>query len=207
MVDNFDIESKEFLKKMLEQMQSQQNEDDDDNTPLTKPKRQAKKAVITEGLQKEQVVKPRKKMPPKTEKQMQQFQVAMQKRKESIEKKKLEKKIEASKLLLQHGITPTPTNTPTKPTKVAKKVVAVSEESSDEEIVIQTVKKPKKKRVIKVEVSDSSDDEPDYPPQAPHAPVSNDARGSKSQFRKQQYQKPSSVIKVHDDKPKYYFAE
>ena len=74
---------------------------------------------------------------------------------------------------------------------------------SDEEIVIQTVKKPKKKRVIKVEVSDSSDDEPDYPPQAP---VANDTR-SKSQFRKQQYQKPSSVIKVHDDKPKYYFAE
>jgi hypothetical protein len=127
------------------------------------------------------------------------------KRKESIEKKKLEKKIEASKLLLQHGITQNLTASAPKPK--ARKVVAVSEEeSSDEEIVIQTVKKPKKKRVIKVEVSDSSDDEPDYPPQAPPA-SSRQQQQSTSQFRKQQYQKPSSVIKVHDDKPKYYFAE
>jgi hypothetical protein len=184
-------------------MNSQQHDDDDDSAPLTKPK--GRKVIISEVAkdtteQLEQVKKPRKKMPPKTEKQMQQFQVAMQKRKESIENKKLEKKIEASKLLLQYGITPTPQNTPVKQHKT-KKVVEVSEESSEEEIIIKTVKKPKKKKVIKVEVSDSSDsDEPDQPP-------AQQTKSSSSQFRKQQYQKPSSVIKVHDNKPKYYFAD
>ena len=43
-----------------------------------------------------------KKKKPKTEKQMEQFKLAQQKRKENIEEKNYEKKFEASKFLMEH---------------------------------------------------------------------------------------------------------
>ena len=162
---------------------------ENEEVPLTKSKG---------GRPKKEVLPKEKK--PRTEKQIEAMKKAFETRKANIEQKKLEKKIEASKLLLQHGITPTPQNTPAvKPKTKKQQVVEESEESSEEEIIIKTVKKPKKKKIVKVEVSDSdTSSESEVDKRKPH---------SSSQFRKQQYQKPSSVIKVHDNKPKYYFAD
>ena len=60
-----------------------------------------------ENIETEKIVpleKPKKQPKPRSEKQLVQFQMIAAKRKENIEKKKLEKKIEASKLLLEHDV-------------------------------------------------------------------------------------------------------
>jgi hypothetical protein len=59
-----------------------------------------------ESLENQDIIpleKAKKTPKPRSEKQMEHFKNLQQKRKENIEKKKLEKKIEASKLLLEHG--------------------------------------------------------------------------------------------------------
>lgn len=90
----------------------------------------------------------------RSEKQVEQFKQIVNKRKENIEKKKLEKKIEASKLLLQHDV---------KISEPKKKVIAKEESESDNnsepEIVIVSKKKKKKPIKIAIEESDEEDEE------------------------------------------------
>jgi len=123
---------------------------------------------IQESIQDATPLEKVKKTPkPRSEKQMEHFKNLQQKRKEAIEKKKLEKKIEASKLLLEHNATPA---TPAQPKQ--KKVTQPSppqsedEEESDssvEKIVVNVKKKPKKKKakeiIIYNEDSDTEEEE------------------------------------------------
>lgn len=86
-------------------------ESSENDVPLTKVKGQKKATVIeepinepnkTENQENITVTKPKKEKKPRSEKQKAQFEQVFNKRKELLEKKKLEQKIEASKLLLQH---------------------------------------------------------------------------------------------------------
>ena len=133
---------------------------EDDNIPLTKPKRVKQifeKHIVVDPdieINKEivKVIKPKRQM---SEKQKENFKLLQEKRMKSIENKKLEKKIEASKLLLQHNITKDNI------TKVKKEPKYVYESSSDDEPEIIYVKKNKstksKKKII-VEESDTEDE-------------------------------------------------
>jgi hypothetical protein len=207
MYDSHDKENNELYREFLNFKKSKQqnnnNNDDDENTPLTKQIKPQKKELIALKTE-EDFIKQKK---PKTAKQMEQFKIAQEKRKQNIEQKKLQKKIEASKFLLnqnqiqQNEIPQTPNNTPIPKNKIKKTEVIENESSSEEEIIVKTIKKPKKKkRIISVEVSDSeSENEKEQP-------VIIQPR-QQSNFRKQQYQKPSSLIKIHNDEPKFYFAD
>jgi hypothetical protein len=125
-------------------------------TPSVSPTQQLPPpTVVTE------VTKPKKPRPPKSAKQLEQFELVRARRAESIEKKKLEKKIEASKILLEHGIEK-PVEKVKKPKKIIQ--VEVSDSSSGEEIqyVKKVVKKPKAKTVVEkvyVEESESEKEE------------------------------------------------
>ena len=83
-------------------------ENSENDVPLTKVKGQKKTKVIEETINEPEnlenitVIKPIKEKKPRSEKQKAQFQQVFNKRKELLEKKNLDKKIEASKLLLQH---------------------------------------------------------------------------------------------------------
>jgi hypothetical protein len=125
---------------------------------------------------------------PRSEKQMEHFKNLQQKRKEAIEKKKFEKKIEASKLLLEQDIPPaqpkqkkiiqgTGYQQPDKPSSLVSPPPSEDEEESDssvEKIVVNVVssgdrerrlskKKPKKKKakeiIIYNEDSDTEEEE------------------------------------------------
>ena len=73
---------------------------------------------MQESIQDATPLEKAKKTPkPRSEKQMENFKKLQEKRKDAIEKKKLEKKIEASKLLLEQEKTITPP-TPAKQKKV-----------------------------------------------------------------------------------------
>jgi len=95
--------------------------------------------------------KPKK---PRSEKQMKAFQEVMNKRKQNIEKRKEEKLVEASKILVKNSI---------KEVKPKKKIIQQQEEESDteEEIIIVKAKPKleKKKKVKKIIIEESSDDE------------------------------------------------
>lgn len=169
----------------MENQEIQDNQDTEDFSEASVP------------LQKE-----KKEKKPRSQKQLDHFKNMAEKRRENIEKKKLEKKIEASKLLLEHDIK----STPTKP----KKEVAVKEEteevesepSSEEEIIIkkktlpchrqvsrgqspQPKAKGKKKKIVIYE-EDSSDSDSDDEIPIP-----------KKQFKTQQNKK--SIVKVYQN--------
>jgi len=110
---------------------------------------------------------------PRSEKQMENFKKLQEKRKEAIEKKKLEKKIEASKLLLeQEQLNPVdkPRSVPplgTKPPQVIqkKKTQELSPPPSDDEdnssvekIIVNVKKKPKKAKKAKEIIIYNDDD-------------------------------------------------
>jgi len=199
----------------------------DSDTPLTKPKKtKSRNKPIQvydqnemkeqEPIEEEQPIKPIKLKKPRSQAQIEQLKVAVQKRQENLVKKKI---TNATKILESNGIKipiedeiidpPAKTKT-TKPkvpgvekvAQVKAKQLMSDSSSSEEEIIIKKVKKPKKKRVIKVEVSESessSDEEPIK------QPIYN-----KPNFKSQQYSKPKneSVIKTYNDsKPKYFFAD
>lgn len=152
---------------------------DDSDTPLQKPLKVKEK-------------KPRK---PKTEKQLQQFENARLKRQEKIKESKLNKKIEASKLLLEHGYQAPLTPVHHEPKRVDE--TTEEENSEDNEIIIiKKKKKPKKKTYIIQESSDDdSDDEEEKVKQ-----IYNKSRQMVSQQNKK------SMIKIH--KPSHnYFVE
>jgi hypothetical protein len=165
-----------------------------EDVPLIKPKGQKVKKNIELEINKitpdepiiEQVVaKVKKPRPPKTEAQKQQFQNVLKKRKELLDKAMLEKKIEASKLLLSQGL---------EIPKINNKVDVVEESSSDEseeEVIIVKRKPKKKKKIIYMSESSESDSDSDGNP-----PAHNH---QKRNFITQQNKK--SVIKVKNDYP------
>ena len=92
MYDSHDKENNELYREFLNFKKSKQqnnNNDDDENTPLTKQIKPQKKEVIALKTE-EEFIKQKK---PKTAKQMEQFKIAQEKRKQNIEQKKLQKKI------------------------------------------------------------------------------------------------------------------
>ena len=164
-------------------------------------------------LQKEKKVREKK---PRREKQLAHFANMAAKRKENIEKKKLEKKIESAKLLIENDIqvggsdplTPDRKRNCAAPKKEIRKQLkgdaifgkgdpkeeppSEEEESeSEEEIIVKTRKsKPKKKakKVIIVQESESEEESEEEEIQAP-----------KRRLKTQQNKK--SIVKVYQQEP------
>jgi hypothetical protein len=126
---------------------------------------------------------------PRSEKQMENFKKLQEKRKEAIEKKKLEKKIEASKLLLEQDIPP-----PAQPKQKTKGTgyqikqpsppPSEDEEESDssvEKIIVNVKKKPKKKAK---EIIIYNDDDSD----------------SEEEAEEQEYKQPKRALKTQQNK-------
>jgi predicted DNA-binding protein (UPF0251 family) len=127
-----------------------------------------------------------KRKQPRTEAQLKHFENMRIKRQENIEKEKLNKKIEASKVLLENDLKVVPK----KEKKVVKKVV---EESSDEEEVIiieKKKKKPKQKRII---IEESSSEEEEEPEKQQEEMIKRESRKFKSQQNKK------SIIKINNN--------
>ena len=142
-------------------------------------------------LQKEKKVREKK---PRSDKQMEHFANMAAKRKENIEKKKLEKKIESAKLLIENDIEVAPKKEIRKQLKPEPKEEPQeeSEESeSEEEIIVKTKRsKPKKKakKVIIVQESESEEESEEEEIQAP-----------KRRLKTQQNKK--SIVKVYQQEP------
>ena len=142
-------------------------------------------------LQKEKKVREKK---PRSEKQLEHFANMAAKRKENIEKKKLEKKIESAKLLIEHDIQVAPPSAPKKTIrKQLKEAIEEPQESeesaSEEEIIVKTKRsKPKKKakKVIIVQESDSETEEEE------EEPLPQPKRRLKTQQNKK------SIVKVYE---------
>lgn len=193
-------------------------ENSDNEVPLTKVKGQKNTKVIeepinepnkSENLENITVTKPQKEKKPRSEKQKAQFEQVFNKRKEILEKKKLEQKIEASKLLLQHDpefmnkqkiVEPLTPHIDDVPVVVKKKkepkIVEINDETdneSEESVIIIKKKsnKPKKKKKIIIEESeDSSSSSEEEVVKLPKP---------KREFTTQQNKK--SIVKIHE-KPK-----
>lgn len=157
------------------------------------------------------VSNPKKEKKPRSEKQIAQFLEVANRRKESLEKKNLEKKIEASKLLLKHDPEYIKKQTPieqsveqpneqriveNKPKKKEPKIIEVDNSSSDSEESVIIIKKKKNKKQKKKKIiieeseseSSSSEEEDVVQMQKP-----------KRNFITQQNKK--SIVKIHE-KPK-----
>lgn len=188
-------------------------ENSEREVPLTRQKGQKYlivDEVVNAPVENITVTKPMKEKKPRSEKQKAQFEQVFNKRKELIEKKKLEKKIEASKLLLEHEPEYKVPSTPRTPhiidavpeklkLKKEPKIIEVhsdnSDDDSDESVIIikkkSKTKKAKKKKIIIEESSEeSSSGEDEEVIQLPKP---------KRDFTTQQNKK--SIVKVHD-KPK-----
>jgi hypothetical protein len=168
------------------------NNGNDMNEPLTKP------------------IKEKKPRPPKTQAQLEQFEKVRLKRAESLKQKSIAKKIEASKLLLEHGI-----ELPAKPITQEEKLPAkkqnikqvltptyknVEDESdSDDEPPVIIVKKKKKKKQPKTIIIEESDSDEEDAEQHYMNKV-KEARHFVSQQNKK------SLIKVHkkQEVPNYF---
>jgi hypothetical protein len=168
------------------------NNGNDMNEPLTKP------------------IKEKKPRPPKTQAQLEQFEKVRLKRAESLKQKSINKKIEASKLLLEHGI-----ELPAKPIIQEEKLPAkkqnikqvltptyknVEDESdSDDEPPVIIVKKKKKKKQPKTIIIEESDSDEEDAEQHYMNKV-KEARHFVSQQNKK------SLIKVHkkQEVPNYF---
>lgn len=191
-------------------------ENSEREVPLTRQKGQkhlVDDEVVSKPVENITITKPTKEKKPRSEKQKAQFEQVFNKRKELIEKKKLEKKIEASRLLLQHDPdykVPSTPRTPQiddtvpdakklKPKKEPKIIEVHSDNSddddSDESVIIikkksKTKKSKKKKIVIEESSEESSSGEDEEVIQLPKP---------KRDFTTQQNKK--SIVKVHE-KPK-----
>jgi len=157
------------------------------------------------------IIKEKKPKKSRTDKQLEQFKVAQEKRAASIETQKDAKRLASAKLILENDIKVKTV------LKKQQKAAVVKEESSDESSeseaeVIQVIKKKKakpkpvvaakkKRKTIIIEVSDSdsdtdSDSDDDTPPPAPR----------QREMITQQNKK--SLIKVHKPAPVMnYFAD
>ncbi len=106
-----------------------------------------------------QLTKPKK---PRSEKQMIAFQQAMSKRKENIEKRKEEKLIKASEILVKANATKPVATKSTQQKEVKQPKIIIpqdSESETDEEVIIVKSKPKPKKKVKKIIIEDSSDDD------------------------------------------------
>jgi len=118
---------------------------------------------IQEDLSNISLEKPKREKEPRTERQLAHFENMAQKRRENIEKKKLDKKIESAKLLIEHDIqvAPTPSPSPVKSKKkkeIVEKVEEEEDESDDEsvqEVIIKRKPKKKAKKIIVYQESES----------------------------------------------------
>ena len=205
-------------------------EEDDSSIPLTKPLKKDKKIEIQQEEPQKLVdenvksttVKIKKPRKPKTENQLKQFhESCIKKRMDNIEKKNYEKKLEASKFLLEHEQKMKNNTVKPEPKKSeSKKLETIPEESSsesseesseEEEKVIVQKKKPKKetkkkstkkKKIIKVIVSDSDSDDD-----------SDDSHSSIEQPKKRNMvsqRNKKSLIKVYENSYKHptnYFCD
>jgi hypothetical protein len=123
---------------------------------------------------------------PRSDKQMENFKKLQEKRKEAIEKKKLEKKIEASKLLLElEQMTTSPPVIP----KNVKQVSPLSEEeeesdSSAEKIIVNVKNKKKAKKKAK-EIIIYKDDDSDT---------------EEEEEEEQEYKQPKRALKTQQNK-------
>lgn len=196
---------------MSESFNNEDKEISCDDVPLTRTKGQK---ITKQIINEESMTKPTKEKKPRSEKQIEQFKQAQQKRKEAIDKRNTEKKIEASKILLANNIplpaqqkikqVPTPTHdndneevltTKTKPKKQPKIVELdnTDSESEDSIIIVKKKSKPKKKKKIIIQQSDSESSGDDEPPvQVAQAKEKQSNRAFVSQQNKK------SVIKIHD---------
>jgi hypothetical protein len=167
-------------------------EPDVNNTPLTKqPKSKSIKAKEEDTIVTETVVegvkqkKPRK---PKTEKQLEQFKKMAEARKLKLEEDKLNKKIEASKFLLEQGIDIKKKKKVVKEPKIEVDDNSSGSSSSSEEEQIIVVKKKQKKKSKKIIVHESSSDSEAEPEVV------------ERHFKHQRNKK--SIIKVHQEATK-----
>ena len=135
-----------------------------------------KKEIKEIKVRKEKPVKEDKRKQPRTEAQLKHFENMRKKREDNLKQKLLDKKIEASKILLENDV---------KPKKKAK-----PEESDEEEVIIIEKKKkqkPKTKRIIIEESSsDESSEEQEEKPKS---------KAPERKFKSQQNKK--SIIKIN----------
>jgi len=175
----------------------------DINEPLQKPIKNIPVSMNTDEP------KPKKPRKPKTPAQLQQFERVRQKRLESLQQKTINKKIEASKLLLSHGIElPSKAEPKIKeelPSKAKPKYHQeltpkdnTDDESDDEPPVIIVKKKKKKKQPKTIIIEESDSDEDDA--QQHYINKVKEARHFVSQQNKK------SLIKVHkkQEVPNYF---
>jgi hypothetical protein len=174
----------------------------DINEPLQKPIKNMPVSINTDEP------KPKKPRKPKTPAQLEQFERVRQKRLESLQQKTINKKIEASKLLLSHGI-----ELPSKAEPKIKEELPqakpkyhqeltpkddTDDESDDEPPVIIVKKKKKKKQPKTIIIEESDSDEDDA--QQHYINKVKEARHFVSQQNKK------SLIKVHkkQEVPNYF---
>ena len=136
---------------------------------------------------------------------MEHFANMAQKRKDNIEKKKLEKKIEASKLLLEHDIKPKSIKEKKEVVEEQKEEEEEESEKEQEEIVVKkkakTNNKKKKKIIIYEADSDSSDSDDDIP--IPPKALKTQ-RNKKSQPIVKVYQNENEVVNKKSTKINYF---
>lgn len=161
--------------------------DEIDNVPLTKSKgkREQIQPPAPEAIKPMQEKKPR---PPKSEKQLESMKRALEVRRANIEKRRYEKKLEASKFLVEHDIKQMESIIKPKQKKIVELSSEDDDSESDTEIVY--IKKPRKvkKNKIVVEVSESESESEEEP--------------RHKQFGKS-HQNKKSIVKMQD-KPKQH---
>jgi len=132
----------------------------------------------------------KRKTKPRTEAQLKHFENMRIKRQENIEKSKLNKKIEASKVLLENDLKVVPK----KEKKSIKKVVEESSDEEEEVIIIEKKKrKPRQKRII-IEESSSEEEEEEVVEEKPKDDIKY---ASSRKFKSQQNKK--SIIKINNN--------
>lgn len=143
--------------------------DDDSNVPLTRTKGQQIEEPVIKSTQDEppvittkvieKPVKVKKPRAPKTPAQLEAFKKASEKRQKNIELKKLEKKVEASKILLEHEER-TKAETKAKP-KAKKQIIREDDDTESDEPQIVYIRKKKPKKTIIVQSESESESEPE----------------------------------------------
>ena len=141
---------------------------------IEEPPKQEKK------VKKEKPVKEDKRKQPRTEAQLKHFENMRKKREDNLKQKLLDKKIEASKILLENDVKPK-----------SKKTKPIEESDEEEVIIIEKKKKqkPKTKRII---IEESSSDESSEEEEQERKPKS---KAPERKFKSQQNKK--SIIKIN----------
>jgi hypothetical protein len=141
---------------------------------IEEPPKQEKK------MKKEKPVKEDKRKQPRTEAQLKHFENMRKKREDNLKQKLLDKKIEASKILLENDVKPK-----------SKKTKPIEESDEEEVIIIEKKKKqkPKTKRII---IEESSSDESSEEEEQERKPKS---KAPERKFKSQQNKK--SIIKIN----------